>query len=122
MNPNLYRQIGVLMTVRSVLLAEFEEKLARLAQQDAAAQKQFLEAAPEDVREWIDGMAILFKLFRYGRADDKIALNHRYGFGDYDDVVAKLKKLRFAWKDAVSIKWDNHPEAGEVEVELRVLM
>ena len=122
MNPNLYRRIGVSITMRAALLAELGEKLARYDEADRVLEAQFLEVVPEELRKWIDNQAILSNLFRYGRASDKIYCNHHFGFGDFEDTVKKLKQLRTAWRNAVSIEWDDHPESGQVEVTFGALM
>ncbi len=115
------RGVGQSISFRASLTIELAQKLAAQDQLDAELTQQLLAVVPTELQEWIEQEAILTILFTHGKYDTNIVFYGDYGFQNFGDVNAKLKKLRRVWKDVVTIQIDE-PEQQQVRVYFAAVM
>ena len=94
--------IGRSISCRVGALAEMQVKIARQEEYDELLREALIAAVPASLKAYADDTLIIDHLFKYGKSNDKIRFNEN-GFGNVDDVGAKLKLLAKAWKGTVKI-------------------
>lgn len=119
----MYRgELGQSISKRAGLATEFAKNMARQQAQDDVLRTKLIEAAPEELREWLKEDGVLRCLFEFGKYSGKIKFNGYYGFGTLVDIKKKMILLSTTWKDVVLVELDKHSEPHRVGVTLSAII
>ena len=112
--------LNVAVKTRLILMKEIAERVQQCRETEERTTKQLLEAAPEDLRQFLTEDLVIRDLITFGHSSRKIRLfpDPDYGFKGMKDTKKKFVALRKAWGYSINVSFSE--EVGRIQVSLNV--
>ena len=98
---------------RLICMEEISVIEKRMRENEERLYIEFLKAAPEDIREFLEEWLILESLIKYGKYQGTITFDDDCCSSSLADAQAKLEALKQAWEGNINYSFSHDPDEIE---------